>query len=91
MPLNVHDNENGALPPRLDPDPHGQAALLLIEALLHVLIEANVLTTELALSAVETALDVKVDVAEELGEAVATMEQSLYLLRSIALSLRGGR
>lgn len=90
MPPNHNDNE-GTPPPRDDPDAHGQAALLLVEAMLHALIETNHFTVSHALSVVETAADVKIDVAEANGEASATMEHSLHLLQKIAHSLRGVR
>ena len=91
MPPNINDNESGAVRQRADPDAHGQAALLLVEAMLHALVEAKVFTARDARSIVETAVDVKIDVAEAAGEATLTLERSLQLLRTIAFSLREER
>lgn len=48
----------------LNSDPHGQAALLLCENLLHVLVEQRVITREAALSAIESAREVMQEGAE---------------------------
>jgi hypothetical protein len=90
MPPNNNDNERER-PPGADAGAHGQAALLLIEAMLHALIEAKVFTVGEALTVVETAAEVKLDVAEANGEPTASMEEALLLLQKIAHSLRGGR
>ncbi|UVO49458.1 hypothetical protein M0208_02620 [Sphingomonas sp. SUN019] len=90
MPPNNNDNERQR-PPGGDAGAHGQAALLLIEATLHALVEAKAFTVGEALSIVETAAEVKLDVAEANGESTASMEEALLLLQKIAHSLRGGR
>lgn len=90
VPPNHNDNE-GTPALRPESDAHGQAALLLIEATLHALIEAKVFTVGDALSVVETAADVKIDAAEDDGEPTATVEESIRLLHKIAHSLRGAR
>ena len=80
-----------ATPPALtlrEPDAHGQAALLLVESLLHVLIEKALLTNSEATDAVECASGVKREVAAAIGESDATMQASLDLLSRIARSLR---
>lgn len=73
-----------SLPRPAEPDAHGQAALLLTESILHALVEAGVLTATQALSAVQTAAEVKADVATETGESEGRMLQSLGLLTAIS-------
>lgn len=70
------------------PDAHGQAALLLVESLIHALIARSVINVEEAIEVVDIAADVKEDIAEALGEPPATLRQSLKLLQNIAGSLR---
>lgn len=69
------------------PDPHGQAALLLVESLLHTLVENDVLTAADALGAVMTAAEVKKDFAEAIGESRARLQASLELLARIRTSI----
>jgi hypothetical protein len=69
------------------PDAHGHAALLLVESLIHGLIERSVITVENALDIVETANSVQIDVAEEADGQGAPMWQAHTLLSSIAQSL----
>ncbi|TRW17989.1 hypothetical protein [Glacieibacterium frigidum] len=72
----------------LEPDAHGQAALLLAESTLHMLVEAGVLFNAQALEVVRTAAEVKVEVAEAAGESKKRMKQSLVLLESISETFR---
>ena len=73
----------GAPPISQDPDAHGQAALLLAESMLHVLVETGVLSRAAAIDAVRTAAEVKQELADELGERRATLRRSLALLNRI--------
>jgi len=66
-----------------EPDAHGQAALLLTESLIHMLVENRGLTTAQAVDVVHTAGVVKVEVAEAAGESKARMLESLALLSRI--------
>jgi hypothetical protein len=70
-----------------EPDPHGQAAMLLLESLIHGLIARSVITVENAIEIVDVAAEVKKEVAEELGDSPATMEASLAFLGAIRASL----
>ena len=82
-------NDNGAAPiaaPR--PDAHGQAALLLVESLLHSLIARSVLSVEQAIEVVEVAADVKGEIAADQGDSPATLRRSLVMLDAIAASLK---
>ena len=83
-----NDNQPARLPGDLrDPDPHGQAAMLLVESLLHGLIASKVLTIADAVKVVEIATEVKEEIAEEMGDTKAAMEKSLALLGAIHVSL----
>jgi hypothetical protein len=65
----------------LRPDPHGQAALLLCEALLHLLVEQNVLEKNDVCSTIEGVEEVKLEFADK--EPLEAVKASLDLLRSI--------
>lgn len=69
------------------PDPHGQAALLLVESLLHALIEKSVLTAGEAVIIVQGAAEVKAEIASDVGDKPAETEKALSLLGAIAASL----
>lgn len=71
-----------------EPDPHGQAALMLAESTLHTLIEVGSITLEDAIKIVATAVELKKDLAKGTGESRVTMERSLALLEMISTSLR---
>lgn len=87
----MSNNDTGAamqdLTPSL-PDPHGQAALLLVESLIHGLLGRSVLTTVDAIEIVEAATSVQVEVAEAADGHGAPMWQSHALLSAIAASLK---
>lgn len=85
---NVMQNGGGIAPTPLleEPDAHGQAALLLAESTLHTLLEAGVLTNREAVMTVQSAADVKVEVAAVTGESRGRMQQSLDLLSRIQAS-----
>jgi len=87
MPI---DDQNpassGHIPPL--PDPHGHAALLLVESLIHGLLSRAVMTVEDALEIIEAADDVQVDYAMAADGKGAPMWQAHALLTSIAESLK---
>lgn len=70
------------------PDPHGQAAMLLVESLIHGLIERSILTVAQAVEIVTIAMDVKIEIAADVGDEDDTRDRSLALLSSIRGSLR---
>lgn len=78
----------GAIDPTrsLGPDAHGQAALLLVESILHALVERRVLTPGDAITAIQIAAEVKRDLAAQTGEAMAARDESLGLLAAIKQS-----
>jgi len=74
--------------PRAEPDAHGQAALLLTESLIHMLVENRGLTNAQAVDVVHTAAVVKVEVAEVAGESRSRMLESLALLSRMEISFQ---
>ena len=74
--------------PIVEPDAHGQAALLLTESILHALVESSVLSGRQAVSVISTACEVKVEVATLAGESHGRMQESLHLLARIAETFR---
>lgn len=75
----------------LEPDAHGQAALLLAESILHALVETQTLTLDTALSAIQTTCEVKREVAAQTGESHGRMQESLALLEAISASFAADR
>lgn len=73
-------------PPLGEPDAHGQAALLLTESLIHTLVENQTLTTADAVLVIETAAEVKVELAAATGESEERKQESLELLANMAAS-----
>lgn len=86
LPANENPANRTATP--LIPDAHGQAAMLLVESLLHGLIAKSVINVGDAIEIVAIALEVKQEVAHGLGDTPAVMAKSLQLLESIQSSLR---
>jgi hypothetical protein len=83
-------NDNHArrqVTPTPEPDAHGQAAMLLVESLLHGLIARSVIGVADAIEVVAVAAEVKEEIAADLGDSPATMQRSLAILSSIRLSL----
>lgn len=70
------------------PDPDGQAAMLLVETLIHGLIERSVITVADAVGFAESAADVREEIGHERNETPDAMLPSLTILRAIASSLR---
>ena len=70
----------------VEPDAHGQAALLLTESLIHMLVERGALTNTEAIEVVQTAAEVKVEVASAAGESCKRMKESLTLLAKMQCS-----
>jgi hypothetical protein len=69
-------------------DPHGHAALLLVETILHVLIAKSVVSVADAVELVDDAADVARTIAEEGADAHGAGGQSVTLLMTISRSLR---
>lgn len=69
------------------PDAHGQAALLLVESLIHGLLERRLITVADAVEIVDVAVEVKADIGGDLGDSPANLRKSLSLLAAISSSL----
>lgn len=84
----LNDNEGFRPADRgAEPDPYGQAALLLVESLIHGLVARSAITLGDAVDIVTVALDVKDEIAAELGDSPETKDKSMELLRAIRASL----
>lgn len=84
----TNDNELPRALPRFEgPDAHGQAAMLLVESLIHGLVAQSVIRVEDAIDVVTVAIDVKREIAADLGDSKDTMDKSLGLLSAIRGSL----
>ena len=77
-------NDNGE---RRIPDAHGQAALLLVESLIHGLIARRVISVRDAVDCVEVALDADSEIQAERRAAPASPRQSAAILEAISASL----
>lgn len=75
-------------PPASSPDAHGQAALLLIESLIHTLIARSVITVSDAIEIVEVAVEVRRDVGADRAETEGALARAMTLLENISQSLR---
>ncbi|WP_380872423.1 hypothetical protein ACFB49_33600 [Sphingomonas sp. DBB INV C78] len=73
---------------RLEPDAHGQAALLLVESLIHSLVARSIISVADAIEIVEVAADVESDFAADAGEPSTNVSPSLALLNALGSSLK---
>lgn len=71
-----------------EPDAYGQAAMLLVESLIHGLIARSVITVADAVEIVDVAAEVTDEIADDLGDSPGASRRSLSLLRSISDSLK---
>ena len=69
------------------PDAHGQAAILLVESLLHGLVARSVISVADAVEIISVASEVKEAVAADMGDSPATMKKALTVLGAIRASL----
>lgn len=87
----ANDNMDPLRPNPGAQEPAGYAALLLVESLLHGMIERGLLSVGDAIDITDVAAEVKAEIAEEIGDTPSTMRQSLVLLRAISASLKPDR
>lgn len=83
-----NDNDPNTTPSPALPDAHGHGALLLVESLIHVLIEKSVISLADGLEIVDTAVEVSREIADETGEPVGPDLPATTLLLSISKSLK---
>jgi hypothetical protein len=81
------NNASGVATDGQTPDAHGQAAMLLVESLIHGLITNSVISVTDAVEIVRTAADVQQEIANDCKDAPASMEKSLTILGAICTSL----
>lgn len=86
MAADQSDDRSRPVVVAVEPDAHGQAALLLAESILHALVDTSVLTNAEAVSVVTNASEVKREVAIAAGESAGRMQQSLDLLMRMTAS-----
>lgn len=75
------------LSPHHPAESHGQAALLLVESLIHALIERSVLTVAEAVEITDTAHEVERDRHDELAGSPDTVSPTGVLLLAVKRSL----
>lgn len=68
-------------------DSHGHAALMLVESLLHNLIERSIINVDDALDVVATAIDATDAIADDFPARPPELERSISLLSAISQSL----
>jgi hypothetical protein len=85
--MSLHEAGPDDLPSANYANPHGEAALLIVESLLHTLLERSVLTVEDAVETLQTAVEVKTVTGSEAGEPKERMHASLDLMFRILDSL----
>ena len=68
-------------------DANGQAALLLVESLIHCLRERKVLSLDDTIDLVDSAISVQTDIIDHVEGPAPVMRRSLTLLEKIAHSL----
>lgn len=73
---------------RIETDAHGQAALLLVESLLHGLLGRGLLTVEDTIDITTDAADVKEEIILQGTESDETAQHSLQLIARIAATLK---
>jgi hypothetical protein len=76
---------------KIEPDAHGQAALLLTESLIHMLVDQRILSLDQAVEVIQIAAEVKTEVAAAAGESKVRMNESLALLANMSISFESDR
>ena len=88
--MTLQTNDNNAIipfPPTDLRDPHGWAALLLVESLLHTLIDRSALKVEDALDIITVAIDANEELAADRGMHEDSTDQTTVVLSAILHSL----
>ena len=72
------------------PDAHGEAAMLLLDSLIHDLVMRSVLNIEEAIDLVTVAIDARVEIAADRGDVDEAHDRTLALLAAVRASLAIG-
>lgn len=70
----------------LTPDPHGQAALMLCEGLMLLLVDKGIIDKDQAVDVIEGVIEVKQEIAG-VSESIVVSVASIALLRTVARSV----
>jgi hypothetical protein len=88
MRMMIDDNRDlDMVAPMVVADAHGEAAMLLVESLIHGLVARSVLSVEEAIDLVGVAVDARVEIVADRGECDAAQDRTLALLSAIGTSL----
>jgi hypothetical protein len=83
----IDDNRDpDTVAPMAVADAHGEAAMLLVESLIHGLVARSVLSLDEAIALVAVAIDARVEIVADRGEHEA-QDRALALLSAIRASL----
>jgi hypothetical protein len=85
--MRVDDEEVHPVARADDPDAHGQAAMLLVESLIHGMVARSLISPGEAIEIITVAMDAKVEIAADIGESDDTKDRSLALLAAVRTSL----
>ena len=80
-----------ALPSKIEPDAHGQAALLLAESLIHMLVDHRILSLDQAVEVIQIAAEVTAEAAAAAGESKARMNEFPGAIGQYVQQLRSDR
>lgn len=83
-----NSNDNGDLSSQFAGDANGQAAMLLVESLMHGLIARDVISVADAVEIVDVAAEVKADQWADPSDPPPSFRKPLELLAAISTSLR---
>lgn len=87
MTANEQDGGSISRSSTSDTDVHGKAAILLVESLIHSLIDRSVIGIDDAIDLVTVAMDSRTEIAADAGDSDHALDRSLSLLASIRSSL----
>lgn len=85
-----NDNDRAVVGSKSFDDAHGQAAMLLVESLIHGLLARSIISVKDAIEIVENAAEIEAEIAAEDGQTLAGRQKQtiVTILSSIAASLR---
>ncbi|QNE05949.1 hypothetical protein [Croceicoccus marinus] len=84
----AHNEVSGSKSFPAEGDANGQAAVLLVESLIHALVARAIITAADAVEVIEVAFDVIEEMSAEEGDRTPAMDRSLAVLSAIHKSLK---